>query len=140
MPVTRLSLVPRPTSAREARDWLTGLLDGWGDDVARHEASLLLSEVVTNAVRHARGGTILVAVTLSPSLLLAQVHDDSSNPPIRRAADETGGWGIGLLDALSKQWGVEQDMDGGKTVWFELEDADAQRQPGPGFRGGHRGT
>ena len=61
------------------------------------------------------------AVTLSGSRLLAQVHDDSPRPPVPRAADETGGWGIGLLDELSTQWGVDQHSDG-KTVWFEIDD------------------
>jgi anti-sigma regulatory factor (Ser/Thr protein kinase) len=128
VPVTRLSLVSRPASARQAREWLTALLAGWGNEVARHNATLLLSEVVTNAVRHARGGTILVVMTLSPSHLLAQVHDDSSSPPVRRAAGETGGWGLGLLDELSTQWGVDQHSDDGKTVWFEIADADLQRR------------
>lgn len=130
VPVTRLSLVSRTASAREARDWLTALLEGWGNEGARRDATLLLSEVVTNAVRHARGGTIMVAVTLSQSRLLAQVHDDSSKPPVRRAAGETGGWGLGLLDELSAQWGVDRHADDGKTVWFEIDDADLQRRPG----------
>jgi anti-sigma regulatory factor (Ser/Thr protein kinase) len=130
VPVTRLSLVSRPASAREARDWLTALLAVWGNAASRHNATLLLSEVVTNAVRHARGGTILVAVTLSPSHLLAQVHDDSSNLPVRRGAGETGGWGLGLLDELSTQWGVDQHSEDGKTVWFEIDGADLQHRPG----------
>ena len=130
MPVTRLSLVSRPASAREARDWLTALLAVWGNAASRHNATLLLSEVVTNAVRHGRGGTILVAVTLSPSHLLAQVHDDSSNLPVRRGAGETGGWGLGLLDELSTQWGVDQHSGDGKTVWFEIDGADLPQWPG----------
>jgi anti-sigma regulatory factor (Ser/Thr protein kinase) len=128
--VSRLSLVSRQASAREARDWLRALLRGWGDETARHNATLLLSEVVTNAVRHADGGTIMVAVTFSDSHLLAQVHDDSSNPPVRRAAGETGGWGLGLLDELSTHWGVDQQSDDGKIVWFEIDDGDLQQRPG----------
>jgi two-component sensor histidine kinase len=90
---------------------------------------LLLSEVVTNAIRHARGGTILVVVTLSQGHLLAQVQDDSSNPPVRRAAGESGGRGLELLDQLSTQWGVDPHSDDGKTVWFEINDADPQHRP-----------
>lgn len=121
VPVTRLSLVSRPAGAREARDWLAALLDGWGDSMARYDATLLLSEVVTNAIRHAHGGTILVSVTLAPSHLLAQVHDDSPSSPARRAAGESGGWGLGLLDEISARWGVDQHADDGKTVWFEID-------------------
>ena len=130
MTVTRPALVSQHASVREARDWLAALLRGWGDETARHNATLLLSEVVTNAVRHAHGGTIVVAVTLSDSHLLAQVHDDSSNPPARRAAGETGGWGLGLLDELSTQWGVDQQSDDGKIVWFEIDDGALQQRPG----------
>jgi hypothetical protein len=72
----------------------------------------------------------MVAVTFSDSHLLAQVHDDSSNPPVRRAAGETGGWGLGLLDELSTHWGVDQQSDDGKIVWFEIDDGDLQQRPG----------
>jgi anti-sigma regulatory factor (Ser/Thr protein kinase) len=106
------------------------LLKGWGNEEARHNATLLLSEVVTNAVRHARGGTILVAVTLSQGHLLAQVDDDSSNLPVQRSGGDTGGWGLGLLDELSTRWGVDQHSDDGKIVWFEIDDADLQRRLG----------
>jgi serine/threonine-protein kinase RsbW len=122
--VTRLSLVSRPASARQARDWLTALVGPWGTEAARDNATLLLSEVVTNAVRHAPGRTILVAVTLTRSRLLAQIHDDSSIPPRQRPAGETGGLGLRLLDELSRRWGVDQHPEDGKTVWFEIDDAD----------------
>lgn len=130
VPVTRLSLVSRPASAREARDWLTALLSGRRlTEAARHNATLLLSEVVSNAIRHAQGGTVVVAVSLSPSGLLAEVYDNSSDLPVRRAAGETGGWGLGLLDELSTRWGVEQHSDDGKTVWFEINDAELEGRP-----------
>jgi anti-sigma regulatory factor (Ser/Thr protein kinase) len=99
------------------------LLEGWGNEGTQQDARLLLSEVVTNAVRHARGGAILVAVTLSPTHLRAQVHDDSPNPPFRRAGSETGGWGLALLEELSTQWGVAHHTHDGKIVWFEIDAA-----------------
>ena len=125
--MTQLSLVSRPASPREARDWLTALLRGWVNDAARHSATLLLSEVVTNAVRHAPGGTIMVDVTMSHRHLRVEVHDESASLPVRRAAGETGGWGLGLLDALATQWGVDQHSDDGKTIWFEMDDFDPDR-------------
>jgi anti-sigma regulatory factor (Ser/Thr protein kinase) len=126
VPVTRLSLVSRPESVGVAREWLTGLLDGWGTDAARQNAELLVSEVVTNAVRHAAGGMILLAVTVSPDHLVVRVHDESSHLPVRRAPGETGGWGLGLLDELSKRWGVEAHARDGKSVWFEVGEPDRQ--------------
>ena len=132
--MTRLSLVSRPASPREARDWLTALLSGWVNDAARHSATLLLSEVVTNAVRHAPGGMIMVDVTMSHRHLRVEVHDESASLPVRRAVGETGGWGLGLLDELATQWGVDQHSDDGKTVWFEMDDFDpktAATDPNP---------
>ena len=120
VPVTSITLLSHPASARRARRWLTPSLQGWGNEVTRHNATLLLSEVVTNAVRHAHGGVIRIAVTLSRGSLLAQVHDDSPQPPHRRASGETGGWGLALLDNLSTRWGVALDAEDGNTVWFEV--------------------
>ena len=92
MSVSRITVASGLTSAREARDWLAALLVTWRNQEARDDASLVLSEVVTNAVRHARGATILITVTLTKGHLLAQVRDESATPPIRRRAGEAGGW------------------------------------------------
>jgi len=120
---TRISLAPEPTSAREARDRLTALLGSWGNERARDNARLLLSEVVTNAVRHDGSGAILLTLTLSQGRLMAQVRDESASPPVRHDAGEAGGWGLSLLDRLSNRWGVEQHAGDGKTVWFQMDDA-----------------
>jgi anti-sigma regulatory factor (Ser/Thr protein kinase) len=79
--VTRIDLPVRPTAAREARDWFKTLTGSWADEAARDAATLLLSEVVTNAVRHARGETIDITVTLTHGLLVTAVHDESPSPP-----------------------------------------------------------
>lgn len=121
--VSRIALASGLTSVREARDWLTALLVSWRNQEARDDASLLLSEVATNAVRHARGATILITVTLTKDHLLAQVRDESAIPPVRRGAGEAGGWGLQLVDLLSSQWGVDQHPGDGKTIWFEMADA-----------------
>lgn len=129
VPVTRNSLASRPTSVREARDRLTAFLGSWGNQVARDNATLLLSEVTTNAVRHARGGTIQITLTLAQGQLVAQVHDESANLPVRRAAGEGGGWGLELIDMLSNRSGVDQHPGDGKTVWFEIDEADPKDRP-----------
>lgn len=104
---------------------MTAFLGSWGDEEARDNATLLLSEVITNAVRHARGGTILITLTLSQSRFVAQVQDESASLPVRRGtAGEGGGWGLDLIDELSNRWGVDQHPGDGKTVWFEIDNAD----------------
>jgi anti-sigma regulatory factor (Ser/Thr protein kinase) len=121
--VTRIDLPVRPTAAREARDWFKALTGSWADEAARDAATLLLSEVVTNAVRHACGETIDITVTLTHGRLVTAVHDESPSPPTRRRGHNlAGGWGLELMDLLSDRWGVDQHPGDGKTVWFELVD------------------
>jgi anti-sigma regulatory factor (Ser/Thr protein kinase) len=117
-------LPARPTSAREARDRLKPLLRSWRSQAARDNATLVLSEIVTNAVRHASGGPILITVTTMDGHLRVEVHDESASLPIARTSGETGGYGLRLIDRLSDQWGIHQHPGDGKTVWFEMGDAD----------------
>jgi len=114
------TLPPVRASARAARDRLRALLDGWGDEDARDVVYLLVSELVTNAVLHARSA-ITVHVEGTGDLLRVQVDDSSPVPPVRREAraDLPGGRGLVLLDALAGRWGVLTG-GGGKSVWFEL--------------------
>jgi anti-sigma regulatory factor (Ser/Thr protein kinase) len=128
--IVQIVLTPGPESARAARSWLTPLLGSWRSDVARDNAMLVLTEIVTNAVRHAGGRTVLITVTLTRGHLLAEVHDESATLPVRRGASEAGGWGLGLIDRLSNHWGVDKDGGGGKTVWFDIDDANPYERPG----------
>jgi two-component sensor histidine kinase len=82
---------------------------------------LLLSETVTNAIRHAPG-SLHIRLQLVGQRLLAAVDDESPWPPRQRKPDESGGRGMELLQRLSKRWGVQQHPGDGKTVWFELHD------------------
>jgi two-component sensor histidine kinase len=115
----RLHLPARAASAHEARERVRPLLGSWRDETARDNAILLLSETVTNALRHTHG-EILVTVTTTDHRLRAEVHDESAVPPVQRPSDETGGLGLILIDQLSEAWGVDQHEGDGKTVWFEV--------------------
>lgn len=86
-------------------------------------AELLVSELVTNAFLHARGGIGLRISRRDGSLRVA-VNDLSSRlvhlVPAAQPDDESGR-GLFLLDALATSWGSEpQTSQAGKTVWFEL--------------------
>ncbi|WP_372441041.1 ATP-binding protein [Actinacidiphila acididurans] len=94
------------------------------EDVAE-TAVLLVSELVTNAVRHSRvaGRYILARCVLREDALRVEVGDAGDGVPVVRAAgDEAeGGRGLALVDALAAKWGTEPRAYGiGKTVWFEL--------------------
>jgi two-component sensor histidine kinase len=121
MTQAKFSLPSAHASAGEARDRLRSMLPFWADD-ERQTAVLLLSEVVTNALRHAPGA-MDVDLAEADGHLLAQVHDDSPSAPTSRHGDEFGGRGMDILDALADRWGVHQHLHDGKTVWFELNDA-----------------
>jgi anti-sigma regulatory factor (Ser/Thr protein kinase) len=82
---------------------------------------LLVSEVVTNAVLHARSDIRLV-VEDRDVIVRVEVHDGSPMPPRMhrfRLASATGR-GLRLLDQLSRTWGVEAVSGAGKVVWFEV--------------------
>ncbi len=83
-------------------------------------AALLTSELVTNAVRHAKG-SIRLRMRREPTALHVEVDDDSAEPPVAMNVDATaiGGRGVILVDRLAAAWGVVT-RHGGKAVWFRL--------------------
>ncbi|CAA9363897.1 MAG: hypothetical protein AVDCRST_MAG47-404 [uncultured Nocardioidaceae bacterium] len=88
-------------------------------------AALLLSELVTNAIRHGKGAVRLVVKKL-PSRLCVEVTDDGPGLPAARAPrnDHAGGRGLMLVERLANDWGVTPLANGsGKTVWFTLRTA-----------------
>jgi two-component sensor histidine kinase len=96
-------------------------LEAW--EVTRSDTpALLLTEVVTNAILHAKT-TVSVRLFLHADRLRAEVDDASMQPPARRFPTQTatGGRGLLLLDRLASGWGHIVDAErGGKTVWFEV--------------------
>lgn len=113
-----------PGAVRAAREAVRGQLRDWGLDRAGDMAALLVSELVTNSLRHATGP---IGVRLDrhpsdlPGILLVEVSDPLPDPPRRRAArpDDESGRGLELVAIASRRWGT-RPHGVGKTVWFEL--------------------
>ncbi|WP_420035212.1 ATP-binding protein [Streptomyces sp. cg28] len=90
-------------------------------------AELLLSELMTNAYRHAKAPAdreIRARAALTGTVLRVTVTDASAELPVPRAAsaDEESGRGLALVEMLAGEWGAEARKEGvGKVVWFELE-------------------
>ena len=117
-----LRLAPNVRAPREARRGLEALRPSLDDSLV-DEAVLLVSEIVTNAVRHAEldpNDAIEVRVRGSESLLRVDVIDPGPGFDRDRlqVPNGQGGWGIWLLARLATRWGVERDDV--TRVWFEL--------------------
>ena len=116
----RLELRAQPQSAAEARRAVARLLAEVGLERAADTAVLLTSEVVTNAILHARTNVVVV-VLVDPPTVRVEVSDDAGQYPEVLRADEqaTSGRGMMLVDTLATAWGIRPG-DGGKCVWFEV--------------------
>ena len=97
--------------------------------VDRDAATLLTSELVTNAIQHtdsgAPGGTVTVVVIEVPGGVLIEVIDEGSagTPVVKADLFAAEGHGLFLVQHLAAQWGYLQDQSG-TTVWFHLPAAD----------------
>lgn len=106
-------------TARLARRFVRKTLQGWGHDQV-DLALLVVSELATNAVVHARSD-VSVGIARRPGGVRLVVGDTSSVPPVHRADDvrALNGRGVRMIAGLADGWGHEV-VDGGKLVWVEL--------------------
>jgi anti-sigma regulatory factor (Ser/Thr protein kinase) len=86
---------------------------------------LLVTELVTNSVRHTDAESLTLRVAIGRTAVLTEVTDDG--PPfepgtIEDSGSDDTGWGLFLVQRLAHTWGVTQD-GGTKRVWFELRRA-----------------
>jgi hypothetical protein len=132
-----LILPALPSAAFCARRYARTVLRGWYlDETAACTVELLVSELVTNAVRccspsagrspRAEPGDlkrILLTLRYLPRHLIAEVSDPDPNPPILTEADPEAerGRGLMLVDALSTDWNYFRRPSGGKTVFCVVE-------------------
>ena len=84
----------------------------------------MLTEVLTNAVRHgAPGGAVRVAATPKEAFLCVQVTDEGPGlvpRPGAMGSDEHGGFGLFIVERLTRRWGVTRE-DRHTRVWFEFD-------------------
>jgi anti-sigma regulatory factor (Ser/Thr protein kinase) len=110
-------------SVRLARQATRVVLTAWRLAHVEEHAVLIVSELATNAVRHARG-TELIALDLlaARTWLRIEVQDTDRHWPQPRIPDgfDESGFGFVLVDALAGKWGV-RETETGKAVWAELD-------------------
>ena len=116
----RRTLPGVPASARASRQVLAAALEGWCDAEVQDAAALLISELVTNGVRHAEGD-VRVRISVGARTVRVEIGDESPRMPVMRTPQPTdiGGRGMRIVDDLSLRWGIEARRTG-KSVWFEL--------------------
>ncbi len=113
-------------SAAAARHAVDQLGDTLGDDQLG-DVRLLVSELVTNSLRHAKldeNASIRLAVDVRDTVVRVEVCDTGPgfSPPTKPDDPESAeGWGLYLVATLADRWGVERD--GVTLVWFELDRA-----------------
>ncbi|MFF4030104.1 ATP-binding protein [Streptomyces sviceus] len=112
-----------PGAVRAARTAVRNRLTAWNLDGLADIAALLVSELVTNSLRHATGpiGVRLVRPEGIDGVLLVEVSDPLPDPPRARVADldDESGRGLQLVAHAADRWGTRPGV-AGKTVWFEL--------------------
>jgi anti-sigma regulatory factor (Ser/Thr protein kinase) len=117
-------LPPLPDSSAVARAFVRHALQTWDVDVSGDVSDLLVTEVVSNVVRHVgQAMTLRITRSVERGSVRVEVEDPSDTPPVRRDPGSRAERGRGLLlvDALASRWGVDHHAAGGKCVWFEME-------------------
>jgi len=114
-------LAPGPAAPSLARAFLTETCARWRAEDFVTDAALVVSELVTNAVRHA-GTDMRLGLELRDGTLTVRVHDHGPGLPrlIPPAERGFGGQGLAIVEQLAQAWGVAVEEDGGKAVWCRL--------------------
>jgi anti-sigma regulatory factor (Ser/Thr protein kinase) len=113
-----LVLAPTPAAAGASRRLVEDHLDPPFPREAADNLKLVLTELVANAVEHGEGD-VTVRVWLRDDAVALEVADAGgrSTPHIRDHPGAAGGWGLRIVDALARRWGV---YEGSTHVWAEL--------------------
>lgn len=112
--------LPLPTALAAVRRFVTNALTWWGEDGLVVDATIVATELATNALRHA-ASPFRTSISRSGSVVRISVEDIGGAHPRLLDADpeRLGGRGVAMVAALSQCWGHEALLDG-KVVWSEL--------------------
>jgi two-component sensor histidine kinase len=113
---------PDPRHVGDARRFVTERLVATDLEHLVDTVGLIVSELATNAVRHAHS-PFRVSLARDQDQLLLVVHDESSAPALQGEDEPSavGGRGLQLVSTLSHEWGVTPHARGGKSVWARID-------------------
>lgn len=120
----RMRLGSGPEAAAEARRAIAKLRADL-DPPLLETLRLLVTELISNSVRHTAADELTLRVAIGRSAVLTEVADDGSTLDekcVEHAGDEDTGWGLFLVQRLAQSWGVKRDGPT-KRIWFELRRA-----------------
>lgn len=110
---------PEPEQVCAARGFVTSAVQMWS--VRQSEVALLVSEVATNAVLHARSDFEITVVGREDRIRVEVFDRNTRLPTLAVVAPYAySGRGLALVQALALAWGVESHSADGKTIWFEV--------------------
>jgi anti-sigma regulatory factor (Ser/Thr protein kinase) len=142
-----LTIEGHPSQVAAARAFVARTLDSAHQKVDSDAATLLTSEIVTNAILHTKsgvdGGAVTIVIIGVPHGVLVEIIDDGSAgvPIVKGDLYAAEGHGLFLVQQLATQWGYLRDP-AGTTVWFHLPTPDgpdvAVEEPGPAVIGRDR--
>lgn len=109
-----------PAEVPRARAVVREQLHDWGLAKLAYPAELMVSELVTNAVRHSHDRPVILRLIRGETLLCEVDDDDHDLPTLLSAGpkDETGR-GLRVVSTLAREWGTSRTGTG-KSVWFEM--------------------
>jgi anti-sigma regulatory factor (Ser/Thr protein kinase) len=118
-----LTLVPDLTAPSAARTALTRSFSTSLTVRVLDDARLLVTELITNSLRHSAmrsGDRVSLRARVTDGLVRVEVGDPGRNGPVRKREPgaQQGGYGLLMVERLSRRWGVEGDYE--TVVWFEM--------------------
>jgi two-component sensor histidine kinase len=118
---------PEPRHVGDARRFVAERLVATDLDHLVDTVGLIVSELATNAVRHAHS-PFRVSLAREEDQLLLVVRDESSAPALLGEGEPSagGGRGLQLVSTLSREWGVTPHARGGKSVWARIDIVEAE--------------
>jgi anti-sigma regulatory factor (Ser/Thr protein kinase) len=114
----QIVLPSEPISAGLARDFVCQHLFAHRLPHLVEDVRLVVSELATNAVSHART-PFVVTLSMTGGSVLLTLEDESPSVPVRSAPDvmDMSGRGLMIVEVLSQEWGISTDRRGYKSVW-----------------------